>query len=74
MRRIHCSGVMVAIATALSGLAAPARADLFRDIGIGLGYAGFNIEGDRNIALQPAGSFRATPGLTRPVQRVDDAS
>ena len=49
MRRIHCSGVMVVIATALSGLAAPARAELFRDIGIGLGYAGFNIEGDRNI-------------------------
>lgn len=26
-----------------------ARADVFRDVGLGLGYAGFNIEGNRNI-------------------------
>ena len=27
----------------------PVRADVFRDVGLGLGYAGFNIEGNRNI-------------------------
>ncbi len=32
------------------GLAGSARADMFRDIGYGLLYAGFNIEGDRNYA------------------------
>ena len=39
----------MAVAVAVSGLATPARADLFREIGTGLAYAGFNIEGDRNI-------------------------
>ena len=38
-----------AIAVAVVATAAPVRADLFRDVGVGLGYAGFNIEGDRNI-------------------------
>ncbi len=31
------------------GLATPARGDLFRDIGIALGNAGFTIAGDHNI-------------------------
>lgn len=34
--------------------AVPARADLFRDIGLGLSYAGFNVEGRRNPLSQGA--------------------
>lgn len=44
MRTIRLIGTLAVITAA-----APARADLFRDIGLGLGFAGFNIEGRRNI-------------------------
>ena len=45
-----CWGTVIGLLALLGGTGAgPVRADVFRDVGLGLGYAGFNIEGNRNI-------------------------
>jgi hypothetical protein len=62
MTRSRLSRIGAALVLALATTATTARADLFRDIGVGLGYAGFNLEGNRNI-LSGGADFRISRNL-----------
>ncbi|MBI4718274.1 MAG: PEP-CTERM sorting domain-containing protein [Planctomycetes bacterium] len=46
---VRAAVVLAAAMTGAVGGGVSARADVFRDIAVGLGYAGFNIEGQRNV-------------------------
>ncbi len=46
--KCHTRKIWLIVTLAALTAAAPARADLFRDVGLGLAYAGFNVEGRRN--------------------------
>ena len=62
MTRLRWAGIATAFGLGLAVTASVARADVFRDIAVGLGYAGFELEGDRNI-LSGGADFRISRNL-----------
>lgn len=62
MTRSRWTRIAMASAFGLAVTATVTRADLFRDVAYGLGYAGFNLEGDRNI-LSGGADFRISRDL-----------
>ena len=62
MRRAHGIRLATSIVLGLLAVPAPAKADRFGDIAFGLGYAGFDLEGSRNV-LSGGADFRISRNL-----------
>jgi hypothetical protein len=62
MTRSRVNLILTAVFVIFAGAPSVVHAGVFRDIGVGLGYAGFNLEGGRNI-LSGGADFRISRNL-----------